>query len=900
MPTPDVELAELTEIEQSDLPNSVFPVADMESGELEPRKITWGRMLSYIQAGSSIEVQYRTNSEAEWSSTAIEVGQYRWRNGSNASWSIEFDIPSENFYYILRSNVVTGEDDTYGLTLPNVSLRDGLTATWIARRNNEGRVYLTFNSSEQKELVDQNGARLYENSIRNGRLIQATYDAIDEVWRSNLFYTIDFDTKANVDLSNLPSDLTDEAKQTIQTKLGVGSGSGAGTVAYADNTAFTIYTQVHYQDKLYFYTSAIPADNTTKPDVDTRAVLIDQNTQILDVRNGFPTLPAPTAQNEPLYAKTIGLGTNGNFYEVEKIKTRSANDASGNWLIYVHANFLGVRGLTPFNPSAGEYYYDTTEHSWILFQNQPLGGLQPLRVDATEVLGQNAVWLSSRDSARDATHAIENFDATKTYYAEIGAEIDYLNNATYVAATDATYEYKWTLSGKSVRELVADLESRVDTLERSGSPTPTQPADVEGAEIARTGTLPTTAVEIGTALTTDWTIPSSPPAGVANAGGILRLPNKAPNDNVLGVMLIAYEGNTAGARADFPFGARSPSQESIAQSFSAIPIRFSNNGVILADYYHDGSDGDSIRLFGNNNSIPSNASIRAHWIVAGQGSGGGQSFPSAPGTSVVTPNIIQLTQWLYSPTQPAIPPTPNYDATLGRFTNFPSSGWAPSVPIGASAHPLWLATSLTIRHTDGTWHSQAWTIVNAGSSTIEFYNLVTQTWEDAPSANTSDIRIWEIGSGWRTIGVKSRHTLLAPTAVVENTDKMNVVNVRIADIDQLGFEIIRQNNRWYCDIPMNVVASDGADIPVDGSIPADQERNRFNSTITIKFGEDGYADAFITRANSGAVYHNSAYNGGVFLNLFKNASDELVTAKFAWTFGIASSGSPTVRIIAVT
>ncbi|RKU10817.1 hypothetical protein C6503_19215 [Candidatus Poribacteria bacterium] len=57
--------------------------------------------------------------------------------------------------------------------------------------------------------------------------------------------------------------------------------------AYADNTAYGAGDVVLYNNNLYMYTEAIPNDNTTKPDADTRAQRI--NTGAVTLRNAAQT-----------------------------------------------------------------------------------------------------------------------------------------------------------------------------------------------------------------------------------------------------------------------------------------------------------------------------------------------------------------------------------------------------------------------------------------------------------------------------------------------------------------------------------------------------------------------------------------------------------------------------------
>ena len=895
--------------------------------------------------------------------------------------------------------------DDYDISIEGITTPyQGLALSFRTKRQNTSNIFLSLDNQHYPPLRNFEGQPFRPGELIENQLIFAVYDELAGYWiasyekqqlatsikdgliSSNLFQKLN--SSARVRFSN--NSVFDSSNNSYNVNFSnpsITSLEEGDMFVFTTDVANTGHVNVNIDNLGLITLRKANGEQFESGDIEAGMTLLviyersltqfrtilgsggnGDSIYILDAREGLPELPAVTEANKPQWLKSFAFGTEGRIYVIEVIH-QAGSDATGTWVeTPVSGNFLGARGTAPSNPSAGQYYYDTSESHWILYVNLPIDGLTGVKDSLTDILGANAIWVGEHANQYQALHAIKNHNNNNTYYAEFGGRVYTLNNTSYSPRTSGTERYEWTSSVANLAKRVAILEDagvgtggtnlsfvtsipsdstgtngnvayntdtgavyrktggawveavnyvtqaeftaqnqtdaaarnelsiRILLLESAISRTPTT-AEVLGDEIARTATLPTAAQTDD--FTEAWTLADSVPEGVTTEGGILRIPDQRPDSNVIGFWVVGNEGDVGGPETFLPFGARNADLGGSARSYNAVPVKFDNGEVIMATYYHDDTDGDSIKLTGIGKALPANANVRVYLAVSasGTGSSGGQS---SPGVSFITPNLIHLTQWRYSATMPAVPSDSTYHAESGTFGSFPSAGWFPNIPTSGSSNPLWVATALILRDTAGTWHPASWTIHNVNSVTIQFYNVTTQAWEASPNVNTSDIRLWQTGVGWRTISVKSRHTILAHTAVIENTDKVNVANVRITDIDKLGFEIIRGNNRWYCEIPMYVVASDGVDLPVDGTLTPAQERGRHNSTITIKFGEDGYASAFITRANSGAVYHNSAFNGGVFLNLQKNAADELVTAKFDWVFGIALSGNPTVRIMAVT
>lgn len=660
--------------------------------------------------------------------------------------------------------------------------------------------------------------------------------------------------------------------------------------------------------------------NKVPPAITNRLTTLELNIlsagHILDAHDGLPPLPdyaTTDADTRAEWLRTIAVGTNGHVYTVEVVHL-DGSDAAGSWIEYTHVNFLGVRGIPPTNPQSGQYYYDTSHRQWILYQNLPISGLTPERVRFRDIFGSgsNNVWLNTRDSESAALHAITSFDNTKTYYAEFGGRIWYLNNSTYSAPTSPSYKFKWILTNKvtndeieALRTLIgtkanttalsaetlarttedSNLGARITTLENAPAPAaPTlEEADVQGTEIARTAALPTTART--TAFTTAWTLATSVAAGVTTAGGVLRLPKIRPSDDTFGILVAAYEGDTRASETVFEFGAGAPDQASAQQSDGARIIRWDNGETIAAEYYHDNTNGDSVRLIGIGRTLPATATVRVYWAISGNASSDSGS-QGQQGASETTPNLIQLTQWRRSATKPTAPGTVSRNND-GTFSGFPGAGWNFSIPSGND--PLWIAFDTLLRDSMGVWgDATSWTVASVDSTLVQFYDASTGTWIATPNANTIEMRFWTVENGWQSVALSTDRLLL--TSNVNNvwTALPQALSVSdVADIRRVVFRV--QNGDYDCSPDIMALSLWGDLSSITQAVPdSSNYQTRDTKAAIVSWGNEGKNGVQVI--NTRAVSRGDLGGlGGFFVKSFKNASNQLTHLSFHNPWGTASS-----------
>ena len=115
----------------------------------------------------------------------------------------------------------------------------------------------------------------------------------------------------------------------------------------------------------------------------------------------------------------------------------AATPAIGIFHTYTHADFRGTLPDRPTNPVTGQYYYDTTEHTWWL------RGVTWTQFPIQGILGLTARWLGEQPSATYAAQTVTGFDATLQYYFyDQGSNvINLLDNTTYVAPIGEVSHY---------------------------------------------------------------------------------------------------------------------------------------------------------------------------------------------------------------------------------------------------------------------------------------------------------------------------------------------------------------------------------------------------------------------------------------------------------------------------
>ena len=128
----------------------------------------------------------------------------------------------------------------------------------------DARALLRYTADEKTKLAGvEAGAEVNRNA-------QTTYDLIESLLRSDADVQAIADARVEAGTADWAEQGNTEIIPSVKLPaLAVDTTLWRGT--YADNTAYPAGDIVVYQNDIFLYLSDIPADNTTKPDVDTRA-----------------------------------------------------------------------------------------------------------------------------------------------------------------------------------------------------------------------------------------------------------------------------------------------------------------------------------------------------------------------------------------------------------------------------------------------------------------------------------------------------------------------------------------------------------------------------------------------------------------------------------------------------
>ena len=658
------------------------------------------------------------------------------------------------------------------------------------------------------------------------------------------------------------------------------------------------------------YAAAVPVNNGDVITLEHHGIVThtrylgDLAKGVIDARD--TGLPTATAEN----LNDIALEVNDNLSIVEKIPDPST-DGAGTWVEYdssINANYLGDFGIAPGGTN-GQFFFDRNDRKFYRYVLES-GTVNLYRVNSPDaVLGANSVWLGYFSSEYNALHHIRDFDNTKTYYAFWGNAVRRLTNSSYTAPVWGTtpYLYEWISVGKATREQIEILEaaleirlsqiegnitdntSRITTLETSGvSPGTSATADTEGDEVARTNALPTAATSA--VLSPTWTVASV--TGVSDDSGLLRVPKLRPSTPTMGFVVSAYEGDTKISDVFLPFGAVEPDPTGQIRAYDSKALRWDNGEIVLVNYYHDNTDGDTISLEGVNVALPATATVRVHLAVAAGGSSGGSMQEEAPpGRVSLATDLIQLTQWIRSSSVPATPAVVGYDGTT--YTNFPDNRWSASRPLGTD--PLYVATATLEEQEDGTWAQTLWVVTPENSARIEFFNATDGTYQDASSTGyITGARIWSVDRGWvyvPLVGTLELYSADLPSAGSE----VSLPNIRLYRMDRLRFDFVDGNFRGTAEMSAFALFGENrSSLFVDTNVADRTVQN--DQSLVFRFSTSGVCSVQMIGQNRVPTSAPSGYgvDGGFIFNLYANRSNELDKLSIVSRFGIADTTDATI------
>ena len=217
------------------------------------------------------------------------------------------------------------------------------------------------------------------------------YDGTDWIKQSE-DTNVDITGKADIDLQNIDSSLTDAEQDTVKERIGV-VGRGVTDVS-----------------------------STHQP-------------------------PTPTEENAGLYFDS----SIPRLWMTHVTPIAGTPATATSTAVSITGDFLGVHLVHPSSPSVGEYYYNnhSGQHDWWEYITDPTYGNVWAVVSFDGITGNpfgvSAVWLGERDDSDDAAAHISNYNSGNTYYFinESEDRLDTIDNIAYSAGVNATTVFSY-------------------------------------------------------------------------------------------------------------------------------------------------------------------------------------------------------------------------------------------------------------------------------------------------------------------------------------------------------------------------------------------------------------------------------------------------------------------------
>ena len=246
---------------------------------------------------------------------------------------------------------------------------------------------------------------------------------------------------------------------------------------------------------------------------------------------------------------------------------------------------------------------------------------------------------------------------------------------------------------------------------------------------------------------------------------------------------------------------------------------------------------------------------------------------SDSGTSSVSPNLRQLTQWKRASSTPDAPGNTTIDYE-GFYTNFPdtANSWSASVPSGADA--LYVATATITRNTAGEWgYNSTWSVTPESSSQIQFWHVTNQAWEaSATAGRNSQMRIWT-SAGWKIIPLEGEFKLMEKWM---NPGSVSAVsNVRLSDIDKMRFEIVHFHSQFQISVSRSMLFGEDNTNLGTGTPTSANQTAVDNNTVYLYWDYRGAMRIWKKTPNDDVDITNTAVEGMIRINFYKNSEDEL-------------------------
>ena len=199
----------------------------------------------------------------------------------------------------------------------------------------------------------------------------------------------------------------------------------------------------------------------TKAEIDLLfAAVTTGNVFVTPDANGV--LTAPTGVNQ------VAVDNQGNLYGSHPIYTATvlARGDVDEWTNADDSDYLGTHGSNPNSNNVGDYYYNTSNHTFRVRRAVPhgFGTLEWAGTSITSQIASNANFLGEFDTQQEALESIVTYNNARRYFVYIRhgsllAGVYEIEN--YVAGTPAVTTWEWSKAGGEEARRISALEQRV-------------------------------------------------------------------------------------------------------------------------------------------------------------------------------------------------------------------------------------------------------------------------------------------------------------------------------------------------------------------------------------------------------------------------------------------------------
>ena len=184
--------------------------------------------------------------------------------------------------------------------------------------------------------------------------------------------------------------------------------------------------------------------------------------RLLHVPNSSGVLELPTGPNQ------FGIDNQGNLYGSHPIYSATilATGDPDEWTSADDSNYLGTHGSNPSSNTVGNYYYNTSNHTFRVRRAVPhgFGTLEWVGTSITSRIASNAIFVGEFDTQQEALESITSYNSSRRYFVYIRhgsllAGVYEIEN--YVAGSPELTTWEWSKAGGEEARRISALEQRV-------------------------------------------------------------------------------------------------------------------------------------------------------------------------------------------------------------------------------------------------------------------------------------------------------------------------------------------------------------------------------------------------------------------------------------------------------